>query len=56
MIKLFVYLNEASNIKLCWDFLHSVGPWTLFLKSKVLRSTRTIGHHIYSSIWSSIKQ
>lgn len=55
-IKSIVYLNEASNMKLCWDFIHSLVPWDLFLQCKVLRSTRSIGNHIHSSIWSNIKQ
>jgi hypothetical protein len=30
--------------------------WALLLKDRVFRKGRVIHHHIYSSIWSSIKE
>jgi hypothetical protein len=48
-------LNESTNIKLCWDLLNSKEDWALLLRSKVIRGRRVISHHIFSSIWSSIK-
>jgi len=48
-------LNESANLKLCWDLLNSHEDWVVLIRSKVLRGRRTISHHIFSSIWSSIK-
>lgn len=48
-------LNESTNLKLCWDLLNSKEDWALLLRSKVIRGRRVISHHIFSSIWSSIK-
>jgi hypothetical protein len=54
-IRSLVKLNEASNLKLCWDFLHSTDHWAVLLRSRVQRNLKIINHHIYSSIWSGIK-
>jgi len=48
-------LNEAANLKLCWDLMHSDNQWAHFLRSRVLRNNTFIGYHIFSSIWSGIK-
>lgn len=48
-------INEASDMKLCWDMLHSDENWSLVLRSRVLRKDRVIKHHISSSIWNGIK-
>ena len=49
-------LNSATNLHLCWTLLKSDKSWTKLLKDRVIRGGRTIQHHIYSSIWSSIKE
>jgi hypothetical protein len=48
-------LNSATNLKLCWTLINSQSSWASLLRDRVLRSRRTINHHIYSSLWSSIK-
>jgi hypothetical protein len=48
-------LNEASNLKLCWDLLNSQDDWAILLKSRVIRGQKCINHHIFSSIWCGIK-
>lgn len=48
-------LNEASGLKLCWELLHSNEHWETMISYRVLRMSKTNSHHIYSSIWSSIK-
>jgi len=52
----FLYtLNEAANLKMCWDLKNSSEDWTILLRSKVFRGRKVISHHIFSSIWSSVK-
>jgi len=48
-------INEAGNLKLCWDITQSDLQWATFLRSRVLRNTKPISHHISSSIWCSAK-
>ncbi|CAJ2642122.1 unnamed protein product [Trifolium pratense] len=48
-------LNEAANLKLCWDLLLSKEDWAIILKKRVLRNGNVINHHVFSSIWSSVK-
>ncbi|PNX55034.1 hypothetical protein L195_g048658, partial [Trifolium pratense] len=48
-------LNQASNLKLIWDLMNSNSLWASFLRSRVVRNKSFIRHHIYSSVWSSIK-
>jgi hypothetical protein len=48
-------LNQASNLKLCWELSQSNLQWAQFLRSRVIRGTTPISYHIFSSIWSSIK-
>jgi len=54
-IRSLTLLNESSNLKLCCDLLNSQEDWAILIRSKVLRGRRVISHHIFSSIWSSIK-
>jgi hypothetical protein len=49
-------LNKASNLKLCWSLLNSQTSWAMLLKDRVLRDNKPIQHHIYSSLWSNIKE
>jgi len=48
-------LNEAANLKLVWELINSDEAWAFLLRIKIFRGRRSISHHIYSSIWSSIK-
>jgi len=48
-------LNEATNVKLCWDMINSEEQWYKLIRSRVLRGDRQIQHHIYSCIWSGMK-
>jgi hypothetical protein len=45
-----VKLNEASNLKLCWDLFHSSEHWAILLRSRVQRKHKVINHHIFSSL------
>jgi ribonuclease HI len=49
-------LNKASNLKLCWNFINSQSSWAKLLRDRVIRNNRPIHYHIFSSIWSSIKE
>lgn len=49
-------LNEASNLKVCMDVMHSKEDWAIMLKCRSLRNDAPILYHIYSSIWSNIKK
>ncbi|CAJ2670958.1 unnamed protein product [Trifolium pratense] len=48
-------LNKATNLKLCWNLFNSQTSWAILLRDRVFRKGKTIRHHIFSSIWSSIK-
>ena len=48
-------LNQAANLKLCWDLFHKKEDWSELLVSRVMTRRRVISHHIASSLWSSIK-
>lgn len=54
-IRSLTTLNEATNLKLSWDMLNSSEPWAISLKSKAIKNRKPISHHIFSSIWSSVK-
>jgi hypothetical protein len=49
-------LNKATNLKLCWSLLNSQSSWARLLKDRVFRNNRPIQHHIFSSLWSSVKE
>ncbi|PNY16800.1 ribonuclease H, partial [Trifolium pratense] len=55
-LRSLVVLNEAANLKLCWDLLHSQEDCALILKNRVIRNDNVVKYHVYSSLWSSIKQ
>ncbi|WJX12769.1 hypothetical protein P8452_03227 [Trifolium repens] len=55
-IRSLIHLNKASNLKLCWTMVNSQTPWALLLKDRVFKKGKAIQHHIFSSIWSSIKE
>jgi hypothetical protein len=50
-----ISLNKASNLKLCWSLLNSDASWALLLRDRVVRKRRVILHHVFSSLWSSLK-
>jgi hypothetical protein len=54
-IKSLSKLNEATNLKLCWELLQSNMQWAKFLRHRVLKGSTPISYHIFSSIWSSVK-
>jgi len=54
-VRSLIALNEATNIKLCWDLLQSQEYWAQMIRSRVLRGNNCIRHHVFSSIWSSAK-
>jgi hypothetical protein len=54
-IRSLTSLNKASNLKLCWSMINSKTSWALLLKDRVFKKGRPIRHHVFSSIWSSIK-
>jgi len=54
-IRSLITINSASNLKLCWDMLHSQQSWAKLLLSRTIRSGKPINYHIFSSLWSSIK-
>lgn len=50
-----ITLNEAANLKLCWEMLNSQKPWAILLKNRACINGNPVRCHIFSSIWSSIK-
>ena len=54
-LKSLICLNEATNLKMCWNILQSEEQWANIVKSRVLRGNICINHHISSSIWSGAK-
>jgi hypothetical protein len=54
-LRYLISLNKASNLKLCWSLLNSDASWALLLRDIVFRKRRVIHHHVFSSLWSSIK-
>jgi len=55
-MRFLITLNNASNLKFCWGLLKSQNSSALLLKHRVLRNKRTKKHHIFSSLWSNIKE
>jgi ribonuclease HI len=54
-IRSLISLNEATNLKLCWDMLQSKEQWAVLLRSRAIRNRSGITYHIFSSLWSSVK-
>lgn len=48
--------NDAINLKLGWDLIHSNNYQAKFLRSMEMRGNKFIGYHIFSSILSSLNQ
>lgn len=53
--KSLICLNEAYNLKLCLEMMQKDEQWAIVLRSRVMRDSNCINHHIFSSIWSSLK-
>jgi len=49
------HINEAGNLKNCWDIMQSYLQRAQLVKSRVLRDNNPISHHISSSIWCGSK-
>jgi len=54
-LRSLICLNQARNMKLCWEMLHSEEQWAVIMRSRVLRGSSCIQHHIFSSLWSGLK-
>jgi hypothetical protein len=54
-IRSLIQLNKASNLKLCWSLINSQSTWAVLLRDRVFRKGKAIQYHIFSSLWSSIK-
>ncbi|PNY03176.1 ribonuclease H [Trifolium pratense] len=54
-VRSLITLNDASNLKLCWDLFNSQEQWAILLRSRTFRSRNCITHHIHSTIWSGVK-
>jgi len=54
-LRSLTYLNEAANLKLCWELKTSNQYWAVLLRSKVFRGRKAVNYHIFSSLWSSVK-
>lgn len=54
-LRSLIRLNQACNLKLGWDFLTSQESWAKILKARVIKSYGTIRHHIFSTLWFTIK-
>jgi len=49
-------LNTSTNLNFVWRTLFSQEDWALLIKDRVFRNSKPIKHHIYSSLWSSMKE
>jgi len=54
-VKSLVCLNEATNLKLCWELFNSEEQWASLLRNRVCRGSRCISHHVSSSLWNGLK-
>lgn len=48
-------INQAANLKLCWGMLTYHDSWAKILYSRIIKNNKVIQYHIFSSVWSSIK-
>jgi ribonuclease HI len=55
-IRSLTKMNLASNLHLCWKLFNSQSSWAILLRDRVVRGSTTIQHHIFSSIWCSVKE
>lgn len=49
-IKSFQKLNQAANLKLCWDLFHNKEDWAELILSRVLRNRRIISPYFFFNL------
>ncbi|CAK8532606.1 unnamed protein product [Lathyrus sativus] len=54
-IRSLLFLNDASNLKLCWDMLNLKDQWAAIIRQSVMRGGRHINYIIFYSLWSTMK-
>jgi hypothetical protein len=54
-IRSLTKLNLALNLHLCWKLFNSQSSWANLLRERVVRGSTIIQHHIFFSIWCSVK-
>jgi len=54
-LKSLICMNEATNLKMCWNILQSDEQWANIIRFRVIRDDKCIKHHLSSSIWSGVK-
>jgi len=54
-IRSLANINEAGNLKNCWEILQSDLQWAKLVRSRVLRSNKPIRHFVSSSVWNGAK-
>lgn len=55
-LRSLINLNHAINLNFCWNMVNFKQPWAMLLKDRVLRNNKPIKYHIFSSLWSGIKE
>jgi len=48
-------VNEAGNLKICWEIMQSDLQWAQLVRSRVLRNNKPIRHYVSSSVWNGAK-
>lgn len=48
-IKCLITLNEASNLKLCWDLKNSQEPWAILIRNRAFNNIGSSIFHLFSS-------
>lgn len=54
-LRSLICVNQATNLKLCWELNHSEEQWESILRSRAIRVNNCIHYHTSSSIWSGVK-
>jgi len=54
-LRSLITINEAYNLKNCWNLFNSKESWAIILRDRALRQNSCIHHHIYSSLWYGMK-
>lgn len=48
-------INEAGNLKVCWDIMQSDLQWDQFIRSRILRNKKPVNYHVSSSVLSGAR-
>jgi len=48
-------INQAANLRLCWELVTSEKSWAKVLQGRVIKHNTPIQYHVFSLVWSSIK-